>query len=366
MGTKCGIVGLPNVGKSTFFNASVGANIAEAANYPFCTIAPNIGSALVSDDRLGVLAKFAGSAKILATRIELVDIAGLVKGASKGAGLGNQFLGHIREVDVIVYLLRCFEDANVVHVNGKVDPVEDAEIIKTELVLADIESLDKRLPNLEKRAKSDDFAKEQLSLVRELIPILSDGKLARVLLTAANDQVMRSLQLLTDKPYFYVCNVAETDMFEGNAHTKGVAKLAASENVPHIIISAKIESEVAEIKDKEERMDFLRSLGLESSGLDNVVLSSYELLGLITFFTIGPKEAHAWPIKRGAKAPQAAGIIHSDFEKGFICAEVVSYDDYVACGGEQAAKDAGKMRKEGRDYVVNDGDVVHFRYNKTT
>jgi GTP-binding protein YchF len=364
MGFNCGIVGLPNVGKSTLFNALTATQTAQAANYPFCTIEPNIGRVAVPDARLDVLAKIEGSAKIVPTQLEFVDIAGLVKGASKGEGLGNQFLGNIREVDAIAQVLRCFEDGDVTHVSGTIDPVRDAEIIETELMLADLESLEKRLPNLQKKAKSGDKEAGTEAVVMErIVTALRNGSPARTVEVSAEElPIVRRMQLLTAKPQMFVLNVNETAAATGNAISARAAEYARSRGAPFVIISAAIEAEVAQLK-AEEQGEYLASLGLHDTGLNRVIAAGYSLLDLVTFFTVGPKEAHAWTVRRGSKAPQAAGAIHTDFEKGFIRAETISYDDFVACGGEQGAKDAGKMRLEGKDYVVQDGDVFHFRFN---
>ncbi|MBN8531505.1 MAG: redox-regulated ATPase YchF [Alphaproteobacteria bacterium] len=357
MGFKCGIVGLPNVGKSTLFNALVAQAAAEAANYPFCTIEPNIGRVGVPDDRLDVAAKIAGSAQIIPTQIEFVDIAGLVRGASKGEGLGNQFLAHIREVDAICMVLRCFEDGDITHVEGRIDPLADAEIIETELVLADLESVEKRLPNLQKKAKGGDKeAKIQAALCEKLAALLNDGKPARELKVtdAEEDKQFKMLQLLTAKPMMVVCNVEEASAASGNALS---AKVQAALKVPCVVVSAKIESEVA-VLEPEEKQAFLADLGLKETGLSRVIHTGYSLLGLITFLTIGPKEARAWTVHKGATAPEAAGVIHTDFQKGFIRAETIAYADYVKHQGEQGAKEAGRMRLEGKEYLVQDGDVL--------
>lgn len=365
MGFKCGIVGMPNVGKSTLFNALTSTAAAQAANYPFCTIEPNIGRVDVPDERLHKLAEIAGSAKIIPTQLEFVDIAGLVKGASKGEGLGNQFLSHIREVDVIVHVLRCFESGDITHVEGRVDPVADAEIVETELVLADLESLEKRLPNLEKKMRSGDKeAKEQYDMIKEVMPLLNSGKPARALnVKDEQKKAFKMLQLMTSKPVMYVCNVAEDEVTKGNKYSELVQKKAESEGTSSTLISAKIEEEIANLKDKNEQKEFLAAMGLKETGLSQIIKAGYKLLGLTTFFTIGPKEAHAWTVRNGAFAPEAAGVIHTDFQKGFICAEVISYNDYVSSKGEQGAKSSGKMRLEGKEYHMIDGDVVHFRFN---
>ena len=362
MALRCGIVGLPNVGKSTLFNALTSSNSAEAANYPFCTIEPNIGSISVPDTRLDTLARMENSAKLIPAQMEFVDIAGLVRGASKGEGLGNQFLGHIREVDAIAYVLRCFLHDEVIHVEGDVNPVRDAEIIKLELALSDLESLEKRLPSLEKRAKNDKQAATQLELSRIFLNALSSGQDLHTLVTPENADDVKSMQLLTTKPFFYVCNVSEQDVQNGNQYTAEVEKLANGETQV-LVISAKIEAEIACITEEKERKMFLDDLGLQTSGLSKIARCAYDILKLDSFFTVGPKEAHAWTIKRGTIAPQAAGVIHTDFERGFICAEVTGYDDYVVCEGLVKAKEQGKVRLEGKQYVMRDGDVVHFRFN---
>jgi ribosome-binding ATPase len=366
MGFKCGIVGLPNVGKSTLFNALTKTAAAQAANYPFCTIEPNTGEVAVPDERMRKIAAIAKSKEIIPTRISFVDIAGLVRGASKGEGLGNQFLANIREVDAIVHVLRCFEDDDITHVEGRIDPVADAETIETELMLADLESLERRTEQTRKRATGKDKeAALLLPMMEASLKLLQEGKPVRLLLEgmAAEDlKILRSLNLLTSKPVLYVCNVAEGDAAEGNAHTKAVAEMAAAQGAEAVVISAAIESEVAQLPEAEAR-EFLDAMGLEEPGLDRLIRAGYRLLELITYFTAGPKETRAWTVKRGSKAPQAAGVIHSDFERGFIRAQTIAYDDYVELGGEVPAKEAGKARDEGKEYVVQDGDVLLFRFN---
>ena len=363
MGFKCGIVGLPNVGKSTLFNALTQTAAAEAANYPFCTIEPNVGDVPVPDPRLDALAVIAKSGKIIPTRLSFVDIAGLVRGASKGEGLGNQFLSHIRQVDAIIHVLRCFEDPNVTHVDGKIDPIADAETVETELMLSDMESLERRVDAARKKAAGKDKeAMAQLEVMEPALQALREGRPARTA-TIPEDlrDVFLQLGLITAKPVLYVCNVAEADAATGNAFSNAVAAKSKAENAAAITVSAAIESEVAALP-KEERAEFLETIGLKETGLARVIFAGYGLLDLVTFFTVGPKETRAWTVPRGARAPQAAGVIHTDFEKGFIRSETIGYDDYIACKGETGAKDAGKMRLEGKDYVVRDGDVLHFRF----
>jgi len=363
MGLKCGIVGLPNVGKSTLFNAVTSSSAAEAANYPFCTIEPNEGTVSVPDKRLFKLAEIAGSASIIPTQIEFVDIAGLVKGASKGEGLGNKFLSHIREVDAIIHVIRCFEDDNVVHVDGKVDPIADSEIIELELIFSDLDSIEKRLPNLEKKARTQKEIAKEVETLKKIAEVLKEGKPARVLMNKDNAAEFALLQLLTTKPILYLCNVGESDVLEGNKYTKLVEEKAKAENADCVLISAKIESEISALESEADKKEFLESIGLEESGLSRLIKGSYHLLGLITYFTIGPKEARAWTIKNGTLAPQAAGVIHTDFEKGFIRAETIAYDDYIKYNGESGARDVGKLKSEGKEYLVKDGDVLHFRFN---
>jgi GTP-binding protein YchF len=365
MGFRCGIVGLPNVGKSTLFNALTETQAAQAANYPFCTIEPNVGRVEVPDARLDQLARIGGSAKIIPTQLEFVDIAGLVKGASKGEGLGNQFLGNIREVDAIVHVLRCFEDDDIQHVANKVDPLSDAEVVETELMLADLDSLEKRVENAKRRATSGDKeAKATASVLGQALDLLREGKPARLVQPNGDEEarVFAQAQLLTAKPVLYVCNVAEEDAANGNAMSEAVFAKARAEGAQAVVVSAAIESELVAME-PEERAEYLADLGLSESGLSRVIRAGYALLGLKTFFTVGPKEARAWTFHAGAKAPQAAGEIHTDFEKGFIRAETIAYDDYVSLGGEAGAKEAGKLRQEGKEYVVQDGDVLHFKFN---
>ncbi|MGE0752516.1 MAG: redox-regulated ATPase YchF [Variibacter sp.] len=363
MGFKCGIVGLPNVGKSTLFNALTETAAAQAANYPFCTIEPNVGEVAVPDPRLDKLAALAKSAQLIPTRLTFVDIAGLVRGASKGEGLGNQFLGNIREVDAIAHVVRCFEDGDVTHVANVIDPLADIETIETELMLADLESLEKRIEPLQKKIRGNDKeAKETLVLVEGALALLRDGKPARLLERRVEDEkLFRSLGLLTAKPVLYVCNVEEGSAAKGNALSEKVAAQAKAEGAVSVVISAKIESEIA-VLPPEERTEYLAEMGLTEPGLNRLIRAGYDLLHLVTFFTVGPKEARAWTITRGTRAPQAAGVIHTDFERGFIRAETIAYDDYVALGGEAGARDAGKLRLEGKEYVVADGDVMHFRF----
>jgi hypothetical protein len=367
MGFKCGIVGLPNVGKSTLFNALTQTASAQAANYPFCTIEPNVGEVAVPDPRLDKLASIAKSKEIIPTRLTFVDIAGLVKGASKGEGLGNQFLANIREVDAIAYVLRCFVDDDITHVENRIDPLADAEIVETELMLADLESLEKRVAANEKKAKGGDKeAKQQVELMNIALAYLRDGRPARIATAEGkvSDEDMKAwegLNLLTSKPVLYVCNVEEASAASGNEYSKAVEERAKAEGAQSVVISARIEEEVAQLAPA-DRDEYLETLGLAEPGLSRLIRAGYALLDLITYFTVGPKETRAWTITKGTRAPAAAGVIHTDFEKGFIRAETISYDDYVALNGEQGAKDAGKMRLEGKDYLVADGDVMHFRF----
>lgn len=365
MGFNCGIVGLPNVGKSTLFNALLSQQAAEAANYPFCTIEPNVGRIAVPDARLTQLAAIAGSAQIIPTQLEFVDIAGLVRGASKGEGLGNKFLAHIREVDAVMYVLRCFEDSDITHVEGSIDPLRDAEIIELELTIADLESLEKRLDGMAKKAKGGD--KEALAtqqIAEPILALLREGKPARLYTPRDREEAkrVRGLQLLTSKPVMYVLNVEESAAATGNALSAKATEMARAKGANAVVISARIEAEMAGLSD-DEKQEFLADLGLKETGLANIVRNGFTLLDLLTFFTIGPKEARAWTVRKGAAAPEAAGVIHTDFEKGFIRAETIACDDYVRLGGEQGAKEAGKLRLEGKDYLVQDGDVFHFRFN---
>jgi len=364
MGFRMGIVGLPNVGKSTLFNALTKTAAAQAANFPFCTIEPNVGDVAVPDARLFKLAEIGKSKEIIPTRMTFVDIAGLVRGASKGEGLGNQFLANIREVDAIAHVLRCFEDDDVTHVEGKIDPVADAETIETELMIADMDSIEKRLANLTRKIRGGDKeAVEQDALLRRALAALEDGKPARTVEVAPDERKSwRMLQLLTSKPVLYVCNVEESAAADGNSQSARVAEMAAAQGAGHVVISAQIEEEISQLATDEAEM-FLSEMGLEEPGLDRLIRAGYALLDLQTYFTVGPKEARAWTIPRGTLAPQAAGVIHGDFERGFIRAETVAYDDYIANGGEAGAKDAGKFRVEGKTYTVQDGDVLHFLFN---
>jgi GTP-binding protein YchF len=363
MGFKCGIIGLPNVGKSTLFNALTETAAAQAANYPFCTIEPNVGEVAVPDPRLNVLAGLAKSAEIVPTRLTFVDIAGLVRGASKGEGLGNKFLANIREVDAVAHVVRCFADDDVTHVAGAIDPIADIETVETELMLADLESLERRVDALEKRARGNDKeAKETLDLINRALALLREGRPARLLETGDDEKrAFSRLGLLSWKPVLYVCNVEEASAAGGNANSRRVEQRAVEEGAVSVVISAKIEAEIA-VLHASERDEYLEAIGLTVPGLDRLILAGYRLLDLVTYFTAGPKQAAAWTVTRGTKAPQAAGVIHTDFERGFIRAETVAYDDYVAYRGEAGARDAGKMRLEGKDYVVVDGDVMHFRF----
>jgi len=365
MGFRCGIVGLPNVGKSTLFNALTETAAAQAANYPFCTIEPNVGQVAVPDPRADRIAAIAGSAKVLETQLGFVDIAGLVRGASKGEGLGNQFLANIREVDAIVHVLRCFEDSDITHVEGRIDPIADAETVDTELMLADLESLEKRVPAFVKKAQQGDKeAKVAAAVLGQALALLRDGKPARLTEPRDEDEarVFQQAQLLTSKPVLYVCNVEESAAAAGNTQSARVFERAAAEGAEAVVISAAIEAEIAGMA-PEDRPAFLADLGLEETGLARVIRAGYRLLDLITFFTAGPKETRAWTVAKNARAPQAAGVIHSDFERGFIRAETISYDDYVRLNGEAGAREAGRLRSEGKEYVVQDGDILLFRFN---
>ncbi len=366
MGFKCGIVGLPNVGKSTLFNALTKTAAAQAANYPFCTIEPNTGEVAVPDVRLAEIARIGNSREIVPTRISFVDIAGLVRGASKGEGLGNQFLANIREVDAVVHVLRCFEDDDITHVEGRIDPVSDADTVETELMLSDLESLERRIVQVRKKAAGKDKeASAALPVMEQALALLIDAKPVRVMLAglpADELAILQGLNLLTSKPVLYVCNVAESDAATGNEHTAAVAEMAKTQGASAVTISAAIESEIAQL-DAAESAEFLETLGLEEPGLDRLIREGYKLLDLITFFTVGPKEARAWTVLKGARAPQAAGVIHTDFEKGFIRAQTIAYDDFVTLGGEAAAKEAGKARDEGKEYIVHDGDIMLFKFN---
>lgn len=364
MGLKCGIVGLPNVGKSTLFNALTSSESAEAANYPFCTIEPNNGVVNLPDERLDDLAKMANSQKKIPAIIEFVDIAGLVSGASQGEGLGNKFLSHIREVDAIIHVVRCFEDSNITHVHGKVDPIYDTEIIETELIMADLETIEKKLLKAKKMLQNGDKSfKAEVDLLEIVKKTLEEGHAARSLSGEIEEHKLKELQIITTKPVLYVCNVGETEASTGNDHSNKVQAKAKEENAEFLVISSKIEEEISQLDTEEEKLEFLKEIGLNETGLSKIIKSGYNLLGLESFFTVGEKEARAWTYRSGTLAPQAAGIIHTDFERGFIRAEVISYNDYSTLGGEVKAKEAGKVRLEGKDYMVKDGDIIHFRFN---
>jgi ribosome-binding ATPase len=364
MGFKMGIVGLPNVGKSTLFNALTQTAAAQAANYPFCTIEPNVGDVAVPDERLDKLSAIAHSAQVIPTRLTFVDIAGLVRGASRGEGLGNQFLANIREVDAIAHVVRCFEDGDITHVEGKIEPLADIETIETELMLADLDSLEKRVVSMEKRGKGGDKeAKEIADLMNRALVLLREGKPARLVERSADEEKQfEMLGLLSSKPVLYVCNVEEASADAGNDFSARVMQHAEAENAKAVVVSAKIESEIAVLPQEEQR-DYLDAVGLSEPGLNRVIRAGYQLLGLLTYFTVGPKEARAWTITKGTRAPQAAGVIHTDFEKGFIRAETIAYDDYTTLKGEAGAREAGRLRLEGKEYIVKDGDVLHFRFN---
>jgi len=365
MGFNCGIVGLPNVGKSTLFNALTATASAEAANFPFCTIEPNTGRVGVPDDRLQKISDISGSKRLVPTQLEFVDIAGLVRGASKGEGLGNQFLANIREVDAIVHVLRCFDDDNITHVEGSIDPIRDAETVETELMLADLESLEKRITPLTKKARGGDRdATTTLTIVEKAVALLQDGQPARKLEINDDDQlIFKGLQLLTSKPVLYACNVEEDDAADGNALSQKVSEMATLQGAVSVVVSARVEEEVAGLDDESDKVEFLEALGLSETGLTRVIHAGYKLLDLITFFTSGPKESRAWTVKNGATAPQSAGVIHTDFERGFIRAETIAMVDFIEYNGEAGAKEAGKMRQEGKTYITKDGDIMLFRFN---
>ncbi len=364
MSLQCGIVGLPNVGKSTLFNALTQTAQAQAANYPFCTIEPNVGRVNVPDERLANLAKIAGSALLIPAQIEFVDIAGLVRGASKGEGLGNQFLSHIREVDAIINVVRCFDDENITHVENNIDPLRDIELIQLELIIADLESLEKRIPTMEKKLKTEKEMEAQIIFAKKVLQVLRDGKTAKMveIKTADEERILKNLQLITAKPQMFVCNLKEHEL-AGNKYWQSVEEFAKNNNFKAIKICAQIEADVAGLDTEEEKQEFIQQIGLQETGLSQIIRSSYELLDLISFFTVGPKECHAWTVKKGSNAPKSAGVIHTDFEKGFIRGETIAYEDYINFNGEDGAKNAGKLRLEGKDYITKDGDVFHFRFN---
>lgn len=365
MGFKCGIVGLPNVGKSTLFNALTNTASAAAANYPFCTIEPNVGQVPVPDERIYKLATLASSKDVIPTQLSFVDIAGLVRGASKGEGLGNQFLANIREVDAIIHVLRCFEDGDITHVDGRVDPVADADTIETELMLADLDSLEGRIHGLSRKVRGGDKeAKATMDMIERCMAVLQDGKPARLVERSEEEEkTFDMLQLLTGKKILYVCNVDEDSAADGNDFSRAVEAMAAAQGAGCVVISAAVEEEIAQLDEEDDKTEFLETLGLGQTGLARVIRAGYDLLGLITYFTCGPKETRAWTIIEGTRAPGAAGVIHTDFERGFIRATTIAYDDYVAFGGENGAKEAGKQRDEGKDYIVKDGDVLLFKFN---
>ncbi len=364
MSLKCGIVGLPNVGKSTLFNALTQTATAQAANYPFCTIEPNIGKVNVPDSRLENLAKIAGSAQLIYNQIEFVDIAGLVRGASKGEGLGNQFLSHIREVDAIINVVRCFDDENITHVENSIDPLRDIELIQLELILADLESLEKRLPNLEKKLKTDKEVSSIIEIAKRVIEVLKNGQPARLVAIKNEDEekILKNLQIITTKPQLFVCNLTDSEL-KGNKYSALVEDFCQKNNYQSVKICAQVEAEVASLDTELEKQEYLSAIGLSETGLSQIIRSAFNLLNLISFFTVGPKECHAWILKKGFTAPKGAGVIHTDFEKGFISAKTISYDDYIKFNGEEGAKNAGKLRSEGKEYIVQDGDVFHFMFN---